>query len=139
MTTTGNTSSPASGTATRLRRRWPIWLFRITTTGAAILAFDQAVFAGQFLSGTYPALRLHRDMANYTVAAIAASIITAILWRRAGAGPRWPLPAAVALFALTALQTFLGYRLVLAVHIPLGVTVILLLVALTAAAWRPTR
>ena len=77
-----------------------------------------------------PALGLHRDMANYTVAAIAASIITAILWRRAAAGPRWLVTVAVAVFILTALQTFLGYRLVLAVHIPLGVIVILLLVAL---------
>jgi hypothetical protein len=126
-------------TATRPRRRWPIWLFRMTITAAAILAFNQAVFAGQMLSGTYAALRLHRDMATYTVAVIAAAIVMAILWRRAGAGPRWAVPTAVALFVLTALQTFLGYRLVLAVHIPLGVTVIILLVALTAAAWRPVR
>jgi hypothetical protein len=120
-------------------RRWPIWSFRLAVTAAAVLAFDQAVFAGQFLSGTYGALRLHRDLANYTVGAIAVSIVTAILWRRAGAGPRWPPAAAVTLFALTALQTFLGYRLVLAVHIPLGVAVIALLIILTVAAWKPAR
>jgi hypothetical protein len=139
MTATQSATSPTSYEATRPRRRWPIWLFRTTITAAAILAFNQAVLAGQFLSGTYTALRMHRDMANYTVAAIAASIITAILWRRVGEGPRWPLPASVALFALTALQTFLGYRLILAAHIPLGVVVIMLLVALTVAAWRPSR
>jgi hypothetical protein len=139
MTAIQSPPSPTSHEAIRPRRQWPIRLFRTAVTASAILAFNQAVFAGQFLSGTYPALRLHRDMANYTVAAIAFSIVTAILWWRAGAGPRWPLAASVALFALTALQTFLGYRLVLAVHIPLGVTVIVLLVALTVAAWRPAR
>ncbi|GIM91938.1 hypothetical protein [Paractinoplanes toevensis] len=123
----------------RQRRRWPIRLFRLTTTGAAVLAFNQAVFAGQFLAGTYGALRLHRDMANYVVAATMAGIIAALLWRRAGSGPRWPIPATIALFALTALQTYLGYALNLAAHIPLGVAVIMLLTALTITAWRRLR
>jgi hypothetical protein len=123
---------------TSSRRRWPAWLFRLTITTAAVLAFDQAVFAGQFLSGSYPALHLHRDTATYTVAATAASIVTAILWRLIGGGPRWPLPASIVLLVLTALQTWLGYQLILAVHIPLGVTIIVLLIALTAAAWRTT-
>ncbi|MEU8419498.1 hypothetical protein AB0C15_01295 [Micromonospora sp. NPDC048835] len=138
MTITGTTSTPQQP-ATSSRRPWPIWPFRLTITTAAVLAFDQAVFAGQFLSGSYEALHLHRDTATATVAAIAASIVTAILWRRAGAGPLWPLPAAIVLFVLTALQTWLGYQLILAAHIPLGVTIIVLLVALTAAAWRKTR
>jgi hypothetical protein len=138
VTTTQTTPSPQPQ-ATSSERRWPIWLFRLTITTAAVLAFDQAVFAGQFLSGSYGALHLHRDTATYTVAAIAASIVTAILWRLAGAGPRWPLVASTVLFILTALQTWLGYQLILAAHIPLGVTVIVLLIALTAAAWRTNR
>ncbi|MFI6235507.1 hypothetical protein ACIBD9_18275 [Micromonospora sp. NPDC050784] len=138
MTTTQTTPS-GQPQATSSKRRWPIWLFRLTSTIATVLAFDQAVFAGQFLSGSYGALHLHRDTATYTVAAIAASIVTATLWRLAGAGPRWPLPASIVLLILTALQTWLGYQLILAVHIPLGVTVIVLLLALTAAAWRKIR
>ncbi|WP_410816341.1 hypothetical protein [Micromonospora sp. 050-3] len=138
MTTTRTTPSLQSQ-PTSSKRRWPIWLFRLTITTAAVLAFDQAVFAGQFLSGSYGALHLHRDTATSTVAALAASVVTATLWRRAGAGPRWPLPASIVLIVLTALQTWLGYQLILAVHIPLGVTIIVLLIALTAAAWRKTR
>ena len=126
-------------TAVQQTRRWPIGVFRLTTSAAAVLAFNQAVFAGQFLSGTYAALRLHRDMANAVVALVAASIIAAVLWRRVGRGPRWPIPATIALFVLTAFQTYLGYSLQLAVHIPLGVAVILLLTALTVTAWRRTR
>ncbi|MBU2662499.1 hypothetical protein KOI35_03155 [Actinoplanes bogorensis] len=117
-------------------RTWPAGLFRLTTTVAAVLACNQAVFAGQFLSGTYVALRLHRDGSTYTVAAVASTVLAAVLWRRLGRGPAWPIPATMALVALTAVQTFLGYRLVLAVHIPLGVTVIMLLIALTVAGWR---
>ncbi|MEU0546196.1 hypothetical protein [Micromonospora sp. NPDC005979] len=138
MTSTQTTPSPQPQ-ATSSTRRWPIWLFRLTITTATVLAFDQAVFAGQFLSGSYGALHLHRDTATATVAALAASIVTSALWRRAGTGPRWPMPASIVLFVLTALQTWLGYQLILAVHIPLGVTIIVLLIALTAAAWRKTR
>jgi hypothetical protein len=120
-------------------RRWPLGLFRLTTAAAAVLAFNQAIFAGQFLSGRYGSLLLHRDLSTYTVAVIAAAVLAAILWRAAGGGPGWPIPATIALFALTALQTFLGYRLVLAVHVPLGVAVIVLLIALAVTAWRPAR
>ena len=137
MTTTQTT--PSGSPSHAVERRWPIWLFRLTITPPRSWPSTRPSSPASSSPARYAALRLHRDMATYTVAAIAASIVTAILWRRAGAGPRWAVPAAVALFALTALQTFLGYRLVLAVHIPLGVTVIMLLVALTAAAWRPTR
>ena len=139
MTTTRPAPSPTLRQADRPKRRWPIRLYRLTVTTAAVLAFNQAVFAGQFLSGTYVALRMHRDMSNYTFAAVVAAVVAAILWRRAGSGPRWPIPACVALLALTALQALLGYWLVLTVHIPLGVTVIVLLLALTAAAWKPAR
>lgn len=130
---------PAPAITPPRKRRWPTGLFRLTTTAAAVLAFNQAVYAGQFLSGSYGALRLHRDGSTYTMAVIAATVVAAVLWRTVGRGPTWPIPATIALAALTALQTFLGYRLVIAVHIPLGVAVILLLAAVTVAGWRQPR
>jgi hypothetical protein len=139
MTTTRSVPSSTPRQAGRTPRRWPIRLYRLTVTAAAVLAFNQAVFAGQFLSGTYPALRMHRDMSNVTFGVVAVGVVAAILLRRFGSGPRWPVPACVALLALTALQALFGYWLVLTVHIPLGVAVIVLLVALTAAAWKPAR
>ena len=93
-------------------------------TAAAVLAFDQAVFAGQFLSGTTTRSctsprhgHLHRRRR--------------VRRRARHRDPLAPSGAARAgrcrpphcCCVLIALQTWLGYRLILAVHIPLGVTV----------------
>lgn len=116
--------------------RWVRWPFRALTTLAAVLLFDQAVFAGQFLSGSYPALLTHRENATYAGVAVLLAGLSAILLRWPGKGPWWPLPACFGLFGLVAAQIMLGFGRVLAVHIPLGVTIIGLAVGLTIWAWR---
>jgi hypothetical protein len=126
------TPTPAE---TRPAKRWPFWLFRIAITIAAILMFDQAIFAGQFLSGNYPALLSHRNGSSAAVGAVVACIVTAAIQRRVGKGPLWPLFASIGLFLIAGIQTSLGYQLVLAVHIPLGVTLIMLVTALAVWAW----
>ena len=39
--------------------RWAAWAFRVLITAAAVLLFNQAVLAGQFMSGTFEALEFH--------------------------------------------------------------------------------
>lgn len=117
-------------------RLWPLWVFRVTMTVTAALMFDQAVLAGQFMAGVYPALATHRDMATVTGIAVIATIVAAVLVRRRGGGSRWPIVATSALLVLMALQAFAGFRSLLGLHIPLGVTVIMLTAALTVWAWR---
>lgn len=131
-TTEGGSSSPIEDAT---ERRWPLWTLRITMTAAAVLMFDQALLAGQFMSGAYPALATHRDMATVTGIALIASIVAAVLARRFGGAPRWPIVATSALLGLMALQAFAGFRSLLALHIPLGVTVIMLMSAVTVWAW----
>ncbi|MBU2667296.1 hypothetical protein KOI35_27675 [Actinoplanes bogorensis] len=115
---------------------WTPWPLRITSTAAALLLFDQAVFAGQFLAGTFPVLHTHRVNATYAGITVLATAVAAVPVRWPGRGPIWPLAAGLALFGLVAAQIALGFARVLAVHIPLGVTIILGALLLTGWSWR---
>lgn len=118
------------------RRRWPRWLFRITSTVAAITLFDQAVFAGQFLSGTYGSLHTHRENATFAGIAVLISTVAAVLVRWPGRGPWWPIVGSLGIFGLIALQIVLGFARVIAVHVPLGVATIILAAGVAVWAWR---
>jgi hypothetical protein len=139
MTTPSATHAKPDNAVPHRPARWTRWPFRIAMTVAAVLLFNQAVFAGQFLSGTFGALQTHRE--NATAAGIAVLIagVAAIPIRWPGGGPAWPSLACLGLFALIALQIAMGFARVLTVHIPLGVSIILLAVLLLIWAWRPHR
>ncbi|MEU6785031.1 hypothetical protein ABZ912_38070 [Nonomuraea angiospora] len=111
----------------------------MTMTVAAVLLFDQAVFAGQFLSGTFGALHTHRENATAAGIAVLIAAAAAIPIRWPGGGPFWPTLACLALFGLVALQIALGFARMLTVHIPLGVSTIFLAVVLVHWAWRRPR
>ncbi|WP_214415565.1 hypothetical protein [Sphaerisporangium fuscum] len=119
--------------------RWVRWPFRVTMTVAAVLLFDQAVFAGQFLSGTFAALHTHRENATVAGIAVLVAALAAIPIRWPGRGPVWPALACLGLFGLVALQIMLGFARTLTVHIPLGVSIIFLGALLTYSAWRRPR
>ena len=116
--------------------QWTRWPVRIASSLAALLLFDQAVFAGQFLAGTFPALQTHRDNATYAGVAVVIAAVAAALVRWPGRGPIWPMLAFLGLFGLIAVQIAIGFLRLLAVHIPLGVTIILAGVLLAAWSWR---
>lgn len=118
---------------------WARWVFRVAASVEVLLALGQPVLAGGFLSGHYSMLAMHQ--ANASATGITAIVMTGagvLLWRP-GRGPGWPALASAALFGLEALQILLGYGKVLAVHIPLGVSIIACLVLLVVWAWRPAR
>jgi hypothetical protein len=112
------------------------WPFRVTMTVAAVLLFNQAIFAGRMLSGSFPALHTHRENATYAGIAVLTAALSAIPIRWPGRGPLWPALAGLGLFALIALQILLGFSRTLIVHVPLGVSIIMLGVLLTIWAWR---
>ena len=115
---------------------WPRWLFRATSTLAAVMLFDQAIFAGQFLAGGYDALHTHRVNATYAGISVLVSAVAGLLVRVPGRGPWWPLVANLGVFGLVALQIALGFARVIAVHVPLGVTTILFATGTAILAWR---
>ena len=116
--------------------RWPRWVFRVTSTVAAVLLFDQAVFAGQFLDGTFGSLHTHRENATYAGISVLVSAVAAVLVRWPGRGPWWPIVASLGIFALIAVQIMLGFARAIALHVPLGVATIGLAAALAVWAWR---
>jgi heme A synthase len=111
--------------------------FRIVITAAAVLLFDQAVFAGQFLAGTFGSLHTHRENATVSGLTVLGAAVAAVPIRWPGGGPIWPVFACLGLFGLIALQIVLGFARVIAVHVPLGVSIILLATLLAVRAWRP--
>jgi heme A synthase len=117
--------------------RWAYLPFQISVTVAALLLFDQAIFAGQFLSGTFGSLHTHRENATFAGIAVLMATACAVFIRWPGQGPKWPPLACLGLFALIALQIVLGFARQLAVHVPLGVSIIMLAVLLVIWAWRP--
>lgn len=121
------------------RDRWPWWLMRTFTTLAAVLLFWQAIFAGQFLSGTYPAQHWHRENATVAGITVLVTAVTAAVLRWRGGGPWWPVAAYLGLFGLIAAQIALGFARLLAVHIPLGVTIIAIAVSVCLWSWRARR
>src|ERR1700741_1282025 len=96
--------SATTGAASRAERAeppsWPIWLFRVIVTVEAVLAFDQAVFAGQFISGDYGALNSHAANAGITAAVLIVEAIAGVLLWRPGKGPAWPIWAAIGLVVM---------------------------------------
>jgi hypothetical protein len=121
--------------ASKSAPRWPLWLFRIASTIAAIMLFDQAVFAGQFLGGTYDSLAVHRENATYAGIAVLISTVSAVLLRWRGRGPWWPILASIGVFGLIAVQIVLGFAQVIPLHVPLGVALIMLATALAVWTW----
>lgn len=117
-------------------RTWPWTVFRICCTISAVLIFNQAVFAGQFLGGSFGALHTHRENATVAGIAVLVTAVAALLVRLLGGGPAWPALASLGLFGLIAAQIMLGFARVLTVHIPLGVVIIALTVMLTRWSWR---
>jgi len=103
---------------------------------AALLLFDQAVFAGQFLGGSYGSLRTHRENATVAGVAVLVAAACALLVWRPGGGPGRPLIATLVLFGLIAAQIAIGFARVLTLHVPLGVAIIGMSVGLTVSAWR---
>ena len=115
---------------------WPWNAFRICGTVTAVLVFDQAVFAGRFLAGSFGALHTHRENATYAGIAALITAAAGLLVRLRGGGPIWPAAAALGLFGLIGAQIALGFARLLTIHIPLGVAIITLTVLITGWSWR---
>jgi hypothetical protein len=80
----------------------------------------QATLAGKFLSGSATALSWH-EMTARAVAAICLLQIAATVPLRVRSGcPTWMLTSAIAILLAEVLETYSGYRGILAVHVPLA-------------------
>jgi hypothetical protein len=125
-----------SGDRTIRSGRWAVWAFRILITAAAVLLFNQAVLAGQFMSGTYEALEFHAFGATISEVVVLLAAVAAGWARFRRRYPLWPAVVTALLFVAINVQEFAGEERILTVHIPLGVAIIVVVSGLTVWTWR---
>ncbi len=126
---------PAEDRST-LSGRWAVWAFRVLIALGAVLLFNQAVLAGQFMSGAYEALEFHAFGATASEIVVALAIVPAGWARFRRRYPLWPAVLTALLFVAINVQEFAGEERILTLHIPLGVSIIVVVSGFTVWAWR---
>lgn len=116
--------------------RATLWLLRASATLLMLAVLAQPVFAGGYLAGEFNLLSIHATTADVVMALALAQIVIALCYWLAGRGSVYPLLLAVVMFMAAGLQTGMGYSRTLAVHIPLGVLIVLLALGMCVLAFR---
>jgi hypothetical protein len=116
-------------------------VFRVATVLHAALAISQAVAAGGILQASTLGMIVHQAGAGLLwLVSLLQVPVAALAWRPGGL-PAWPIGVSAGLVVAETAQVALGATGVLAVHVPLGVAIVLAAVCL--AAWtvraRPRR
>lgn len=114
------------------------WALRTVITVQTLDLFVQATLAGRFLNGAYGSLRIHST--NGTLIGIIGivQIVAALLYWRPAGGVGWPVLTSLVIFAAEGIQIAIGHSRIIAVHVPLGVTIVAAMALMAAWAWRPT-
>ena len=133
QTTTDGGSSKVESTESV---RWARRIFRILITVAAVLLFNQSLQAGEFMSGSYEFLEFHRFGATGAEFVVLFAAIAAVVARFRDGYSWWPAGLTALLWVGIQVQEFAGEERMLAVHVPLGVSLIVSVVLLTVWAWR---
>jgi hypothetical protein len=123
-------------TTSSVGRRWPWSLLRAVTVLTTLSAFTQAVLAGGVVAGRIESLPLHSTNGLMLVAGTLALMAALVLAWRPGGGPAWMPLAGLLLTFATVVQLGLGFARSLAIHVPLGTTVIIAQVMLLVWVWR---
>lgn len=110
-------------------------LLRVVVLVSALLLLTQPVLAGRSLDGSGAALRLHMTVAVVFLGVAIVQDVVAIVWWRATEGAGWVPIVAVASHLLGLLQMELGHARTFALHLPVGIALVLLAAALVVGAW----
>ncbi len=124
-------TEPAPSSPVRTPRSSLIAL-RIIAIGHLLVFFLQPVLAGIYLSGDFDALGLHDLNAQLLSGFTAAQLIGCLIYAWRGGGRWWPLIFTVVLVLLEETQKGLGYNRQVALHIPVGVLLIIFQLIFTA-------
>lgn len=104
---------------------------------SVLLVLAQATLAGHLLTGQAAARDLHGLLGTEVFLTVSALHVgAAVVWRVAH-GPTWPVLATAALFALTTVQSTLGWDGRLALHVPTALLLLLGHVGVAQRARRP--
>jgi hypothetical protein len=123
-------------TTSSVGRRWTWSLLRVVTVLTTLSAFTQAVLAGGVVAGRIESLPLHSANGLMLAAGTLVLLVALVLAWRPGGGPAWTPLAGLLLSFATVVQLGLGFGRSLAIHVPLGTTVIIAQVMLLVWVWR---
>lgn len=116
---------------------WSVWLLRASTVLVTVFVLLQPVLAGLFVTGDVGMLGLHSLNANVILLLVLIQLVAAFLVWRPGGGAVWPIWTSLAYLLLIEAQAGFGYARLVAVHIPFGVALFGLAVALLLGTWSP--
>lgn len=120
------------------RWSWTRTALRVIAGLQAILVLTQAALAGQFLSGNGTARDMHRELGTEVITWVAfVALVLAVLAWRPGRYSAWPTAATALAFGAVVLQLGYGFQGRVDVHIPLGVAIFAIYLALCVALPRP--
>jgi hypothetical protein len=109
---------------------------RVLAVLHSLSAIGQPMFAGIYLGGDVDALDIH-EINSMAVAGLGtAQLVAAIVFVWAGRGRAWPLWASLAIVAAVQVQTGVGYEGEVAIHLPLGVSIVATQILLTVWLFR---
>jgi len=116
---------------------WTLWPLRLLVLVVTVLLIVQPMLAGLFVTGDVGMLRMHSIVAGFVTLGLFLQMLAAILLWRPGRGAAWPIWASLALVVASEAQQAAGYARAIALHIPLGVLLFGLAVALLIGTWSP--
>lgn len=128
------TSPPSSLTSSGPRAS--LLALRVVVSLHALLAVGQPVLAGRYLNGTFDALGHHAFNASLIIVVDMVQFTVAVIYCWAGKGRALPALLSFGLYFAEGLQTGMGYERNLAVHIPLGVAIVVTQLFLAVWVWR---
>lgn len=114
-------------------------VFRVLIWLVVIAYLGQAVLAGQFLSGTYAALRLHQTGGTASDLILFLAVVIGALLRWHAKGSLWPFWVALGLLVANQVQNGAGAARLISLHIPLGVAMLAIALVAALAASRGNR
>lgn len=114
-------------------------IFRLLSWLVVLTYLGQAVLAGQFLSGTYAALRMHQYGATVSDVLLFLGVVVGALLRWRAKGRSWAFWSSLGLLVVNQVQNGAGAARMVSLHIPLGVAMLAVAVVVALAASRPER
>ncbi len=104
--------------------RGTLWFLRVISLVHTAVLVGQPVLAGRYLDGDFDALAVHGLNGSLLPLVTLVQAIAALAYCWAGRGRGWPMMVSLVLFLTEGYQIGAGYSRELAIHIPLGVAIV---------------
>lgn len=135
MSASTTTAVPEAATAPPGPRR-TLTTLRVLVVLHSLCAIGQPMLAGIYLDGDVDALAIHEINSSVVSLLGVLQLGAAIAYVWKGKGRAWPLYASIGLVLAEQVQAGLGYEGLVAIHVPLGVSIIAMQILLTVWLFR---